>query len=139
PPSLGSRNPFAPIPPQQKPTYMRRPVIGIYALAMLASACAFPTESPDWDMTWNLPVPDNNAMSIGVKSFLPTGVDTVTPTGSTTLALRPQIASVPTISRTLGAQCSTCPTATAPKPAFTAPVSSTTVSLTAGTTLQSAT
>lgn len=115
---------------------MRRPEVGILALALLASACAFPTESPDWDMTWNLPLPDNNAMSIGVKNFLPNGVDTV---GNPANAFRVDVSSAPPISRTLGAQCSTCPNATAPKPAFTAPIASTTISLTAGTQLTSAT
>lgn len=118
---------------------MRRPEVGIIALAMLASACAFPTESPNWDMTWNLPVPDDNAMNIGVKTFLPSGVDTVTPTGTTTLAFRAQVATPPTISRTLGVQCPTCPSATAPKPAFTAPPATTPVTLSAGTSLTSAT
>lgn len=118
---------------------MRRPVTGIIALAMLASACAFPTESPNWDMTWNLPVPDDNGMSIGVKTFLPSGVDTVTPAGTSTRAFRANVSSVPAINRTLGVQCPTCPSATAPKPAFTAPPATSTISLTAGTALTSAT
>lgn len=118
---------------------MRRPLTGIIALAMLASACAYPTEFPNWDMTWNLPVPDDNGMSIGVKTFLPSGVDTVTPAGTSTLAFRASVSSVPPINRTLGVQCPTCPTATAPKPAFTAPPATTTINLTAGTSLNSAT
>jgi hypothetical protein len=118
---------------------MRRPLTGIIALAMLASACAFPTESPNWDMTWNLPVPDDNGMSIGVKTFLPNGVDTITPTGTTTLAFRANVSSAPPINRTLGVQCPTCPNATAPKPAFTAPPATTVINLTAGTSLTSAT
>lgn len=115
---------------------MRRTRLGIFALAMLASACAFPTEAPNWDMTWNLPLPDDNGMSIGVTSFLPSGVTTV---GTPPTAFSATVSSVPPINRTLGAQCPTCPSATAPKPAFTAPVSSTTISLAAGSSLQSAT
>src|SRR4051812_11961625 len=119
---------------------MRRPEVGIIALAMLASACAFPTESPNWDLTWNLPVPDNDAMSISVTKFLPNGVDTVrVGTAPGTLALTVKILSAPTINRTLGVQCPTCPSATAPKPAFSAPPATTTISLTAGTSLNSAT
>ena len=56
---------------------MRRPEVGIIALALLASACAIPTESPNWDMTWNLPVPDKGNLNVGVSSFLPSGVTTV--------------------------------------------------------------
>lgn len=116
---------------------MRRPEVGILALAMLASACAIPTEMPNWDVTWNLPLPDNDAQSIGVASFLPSGVTTI---GSPTpTAFSATVSSVPPISRTLGANCPTCPNATAPKPAFTAPPASTTVSLAAGTSLTSAT
>jgi hypothetical protein len=111
--------------------------LGILALAMLASACAVPTESPNWDMTWNLPMPDNNAMSIGVTSFLPSGVTTV---GSPTpTAFNATVSAVPPITRTLGAQCPTCPNATAPKPQFTAPVASSTIALSAGTSLTAAT
>jgi hypothetical protein len=87
-------------------------------------------------MTWNLPLPDNNAMSIAVKSFLPNGVDTV---GNPANAFRIDVSSAPPISRTLGAQCSTCTNGTAPKPAFNAPIASTTISLTAGTQLTTAT
>ena len=117
--------------------HMRRPEVGILALAILMLACAIPTESPNWDVTWNLPVPDDNKMSIAVTSFLPTGVDTI---GSpTATAFNATISSVPPISRTLGANCPACPNATAPKPAFTAPPASTTITLTAGTSLTSAT
>src|SRR3954469_11461452 len=117
---------------------MRRPEVGIIALAMLASACAFPTDSPNWDMTWNVPLPDNG-QSIGVKAVLPAGTDTITPTPGAPLAIRPQVSAIPSISRTLGVQCPTCPSATAPKPAFTAPIASTTVTLAAGASLSSAT
>jgi hypothetical protein len=119
---------------------MRRPEVGILALAMLASACAFPTESPNWDMTWNLPVPDNNGMSIGVATFLPSGVTVVNSgTPPTPSAFSVAVSSIPGISRTLGTQCPTCPAATAPKPAFTAPTASTTINLSAGSSLSSAT
>jgi hypothetical protein len=114
---------------------MRRPEVGIIALAMLASACAFPTESPNWDMTWNLPVPDDNAMSIGVSTFLPSGVTLVS--GGT--AFQAAVSATPTISRTLGVQCPTCPNATAPKPLFSAPPATTPITLSAGTSLTSAT
>ena len=56
--------------------YMRRPEVGILALAMLAAAC-IPTEAPNWDMGWNLPIPDKGKLSIGVASFLPNGVTAV--------------------------------------------------------------
>ena len=115
---------------------MRRPEVGILALAMLASACAFPTESPNWDMTWNLPMPDNNGMSIGVTDLLPTGV-TLAGTPPNAFSITP--GSITPIVRTLGAQCPTCPSATAPKPAFTAPAATTTISLQAGSSLDSAT
>ena len=119
---------------------MRRPEVGILALAMLASACAFPTESPNWDMTWNLPVPDDNGMSIGVSTFLPSGVTLINSgTPPTPTAFSASVGSVPPISRTLGVQCPSCPSATAPKPAFTAPQSTTTISLSAGTSLNTAT
>jgi hypothetical protein len=117
---------------------MRRPEVGIIALAMLASACAFPTESPNWDMTWNLPVPDDNAMNIGVSTFLPSGV-TLVSSGGTPTAFNASVSAVPPISRTLGVQCPTCPSATAPKPAFTAPAATTNISLAAGSSLTSAT
>lgn len=115
---------------------MRRPEVGILALAMFASACAFPTESPDWDMTWNMPLPDNSAMSIGVKSFLPNGVDTV---GNPATAFRVEVSSAAAIDRTLGAQCDSCPAnATARKPEFHATPAATTVVLSAGNQLTSA-
>ena len=119
---------------------MRRPEVGIIALAMLASACAFPTESPNWDMTWNLPVPDDNAMSIGVSTFLPSGVTLVNSgTPPTPSAFSASVSAVPPINRTLGTACTTCPTATAPKPSFKSPPSNTTINLSAGTALNSAT
>ena len=78
---------------------MRRPEVGIFALAMLASACAIPTESPNWDMTWNLPVPDKGKLSIGVASFLPNGVTAV---GNPPTAFTAAITAPAPISRTLG-------------------------------------
>ena len=118
---------------------MRRPEVGIIALALLASACAFPTEAPNWDMTWNLPVPDDNAMNIGVSTFLPSGVTLVNSgTPPTPTAFNAAVSTNPTISRTLGVQCPACPSATAPKPAFVAPIASTPVTLSAGTSLQTA-
>jgi hypothetical protein len=104
---------------------------------MLASACAIPTDSPNWDMTWNLPVPDNNGLSIPVSSFIPSGVtidSSVTPR-----VFKATVTGTPQINRTLGAQCPACPSATAPKPAFTAPAATTNISLAAGSSLNTAT
>ena len=114
---------------------MRRPAVGILALA-LAAACAIPSEPPNWDVVWNLPMPDSG-QTISVTSFLPSGV-TLVGTAPNQL-FNAQVSAVPPISRTLGAQCPTCPNATAPKPAFTAPVATTTISLAAGTALNSGT
>jgi hypothetical protein len=118
---------------------MRRPAKGIIALAMIGAACAIPTDAPNWDMTWNLPVPDDNALSISVTKLLPSGVDTITPAGTTTLALIAKINGTPSINRTLGVQCPSCPTATAQKPAFTAPTATSVINLSAGTSLNTAT
>jgi hypothetical protein len=82
-------------------------------------------------------VPDDNAMNIGVSTFLPSGV-TLVNTGTTPTAFNAAVSATPTISRTLGVQCPGCPNATAPKPAFLAPPSSTPVTLSAGTSLQTA-
>jgi hypothetical protein len=119
--------------------FMRRPEVGILVLAMLAASCAIPTDSPNWDMTWNIPVPDNNAMSIGVSSFLPNGVTAV---GSPPTAFTATIGSPPAISRQLGADCIACIPlngTTVPKPAFTAAPPATTVNLAAAASLTSAT
>ena len=110
---------------------MRRPALGLLALA-LGAACAIPTEAPNWDVVWNLPLPDSG-QTISVTSFLPNGVAVI---GSgATAAFRANVSSVPPINRTLGVQCPSCPNATAQKPAFTAPISTTTISLTSGTAL----
>jgi len=104
------------------------------ALAMLASACALPTDAPNWDMTWNIPIPDNNAMSIGVSSFLPSGVTAI---GNPPTAFSATPASPPSISRALGADCAACVVVnglTSPKPAFTAVPPPTTVNLASGLT-----
>lgn len=117
---------------------MRRPEVGILALAMLASACAIPTESPNWDMTWNLPVPDKGNLSIGVASFLPNGVTAV---GSPPTAFSAAIGSPLPISRALGADCTSCVPlngTSAAKPFFTATPPATTVNFTAGANLTSA-
>lgn len=117
---------------------MRRCQVGILALAMLASACTIPTESPNWDMTWNVPVPDKGKMSIGVASFLPSGVTTI---GTPPTAFRANLggAGTASITRTLGADCTTCPNGTAPKPSYTAAPPAATVSLAAAASLTSAT
>lgn len=114
---------------------MRRPEVGIFALAILA-ACAIPADAPNWDMVWNIPVPDKGALNIPVSSFLPPGVSFI---AGPPAAFGASIASAPSISRPLGTQCPSCPNATAPKPAFTAPLATTTVSLTAAANLTSAT
>ena len=121
---------------------MRRSLKGTLALAVLAAACAFPTEAPNWDMTWNLPLPqEDGPQKIGVQKILPSGVTLIAPIppATTPSAFSAQVNSVPPINRTLGVQCPTCPSATAPKPAFTAPPATTTINLTAGTALNTAT
>src|SRR3954465_8736478 len=114
---------------------MRRPEAGIIALAILAGACAVPTETPNWDVTWDLPMPDNGKMNIGVSSFLPNGV--TVDTNATPKVFNAQVSSSPPINRTFGAQCPLCPNTTGQKPAFTAPGATTRVGLTAGTSLTS--
>jgi hypothetical protein len=121
---------------------MRRSLKGTLALAVLAAACAIPTEAPNWDMAWNLPLPqENGPQKIGVQKMLPDGVTLIAPIPPATApsAFNAQVNSVPPINRTLGVQCPTCPSATAPKPAFTAPPATTTINLTAGTALNTAT
>jgi hypothetical protein len=126
--------------------YMRRPQAGFFAFAMLAAACTVPTEMPNWDLQWNLPV---NVGDLGVdisKLPLPSGVtiDSTGPAPFTRTGFSVQVSSLPAIVRTLGAQCTdaNCQSTTnvsAPKPAFFAPPASTTVALTAGSNLQAAT
>jgi len=121
---------------------MRRSLKGTLALVAFIAACAIPTEAPNWDMTWNLPLPqENGAQKIGVQKMLPSGVTLVAPVPPATApsAFNATVQSVPPINRTLGVQCPTCPSATAPKPAFTAPPATTAINLTAGTSLNSAT
>ena len=116
---------------------MRRPEAGIIAIALLASACAIPTESPNWDMTWNLPVPDKGNLNVGVSSFLPNGVTTV---GSLPTAFRAAVASPAPFNRPLGTDCPSCTNgATQPKPAFTSAPPASTAAFTSGTNLTSAT
>lgn len=116
---------------------MRRPEVGILALAMLASACAVPTESPNWDMTWNLPVPDKGKLNVGVSSFLPAGVTTI---GNPATAFRAAVGSPAPFNRPLGTDCPSCTNgATQPKPAFTSAPPASTAAFTAGTNLTSAT
>lgn len=115
---------------------MRRSLKGTLALAALVAACAIPTEAPNWDVTWNLPLPqEDGPQKIGVQKMLPSGVTLVAPTPPSTTPTafnaNPTTA-IPSISRTLGANCPACPTATAPKPAFTAPIATTTISLPTG-------
>src|SRR3954470_480558 len=115
---------------------MRRSLMGTLALTAFVAACAIPTEAPNWDVIWNLPMGDSG-QTIAVTSFLPNGVDTIT--ASSIKVFRATVAAVPPINRTLGVQCPTCPSATAPKLAFTAPVSTTTITLTSGTALNTGT
>jgi hypothetical protein len=115
---------------------MRRPEAGILALSLFV-ACAIPTEAPSWDMTWNLPVPDNGTLNVGVGSFVPPGV--TIDSSATPRVFVAGVSSVPSIVRTLGADCPSCPSATAPKPAFTAPLATSTITLVAGSSLTSGT
>ncbi len=106
---------------------------------MLALACAIPTESPNWEMTWNVPVPDKGALSIGVASFLPNGVTTV---GTPPTSFSATVGSPPAISRTLGSDCGSCVPingTNAPKPAFSSAPPATSVNLAASASLTSAT
>jgi hypothetical protein len=115
---------------------MRRSLQGTLALAVFISACAIPTDAPNWDVVWNLPLPDGG-QTIAVNSFLPSGVTIIGTAPSQ--AFRANVSSAPAIVRTLGVQCPTCPNATAPKPAFTATPATTTVTLAAGASLNSGT
>jgi hypothetical protein len=116
---------------------MRRPEAGIFALALLASACAVPTESPNWDMAWNVPVPDKGKLSVGVSSFLPSGVTAI---GTPPTAFRAAVGALPAISRPLGTDCTSCVNgANQPKPAFTSAPPQSSSNLTAGASLTSAT
>jgi hypothetical protein len=121
---------------------MRSSLRGTLALAVLVAACAIPTEAPNWDMTWNLPLPQpNGPQKIGVQKMVPGGVTLIPPVApaTTPTAFNVQVSSVPPINRTLGVQCPTCPNGTAQKPPFTAPTATTTINLTAGTALNTAT
>jgi hypothetical protein len=124
---------------------MRRPEVGLFALVMLA-ACTVPTEMPNWDVQWNLPV-NVNDLGIDVSKLpLPSGVtiDSTGPAPFTRTGFSAQVSSLPAIVRTLGAQCTdaSCQSTTnvtVPKPAFFAPPATSTLALTAGTALQTAT
>lgn len=116
---------------------MRRSLKGTIALCALVAACAIPTEAPNWDVTWDLPLPqEDGPQTIGVQKLLPAGVTLLAPVppATTSAGFSATVGAVPPISRTLGAQCPACPSATAPKPAFSAPVSTTTITLPAGLT-----
>ena len=103
---------------------------------MLVTACALPLDAPNWDVVWNLPLPDGG-QTISVTSFLPAGTSVIGTAPNQ--AFRANVSATPSIVRSLGVQCPTCPSATAPKPAFTAPLSTTTITLTSGTSLNTAT
>lgn len=101
--------------------------VGLTTL-VLATACDVPTSVPNWDMTWNLPA---SSTTIPVSSFLPNTVS-LTPSGS---AFQATINAV-FITRTLAQDCPVCLTGvTAPKPAYTASVTSSAASLPANVTL----
>ena len=120
---------------------MRRTHIGMLAVAMLATACTIPTEFPNWDTEWDLPVFVDD-LGIDIADItLPAGItiDSTTATPSVRTGFSVEVSSAPAIVRTLGVQCPTCPNATAPKPAFTAPPATSTITLTSGSSLQSAT
>jgi hypothetical protein len=124
---------------------MRRPDVGFFALAMLAAACTVPTEMPNWDIQWNLPV-NVNDLGIDISTLpLPSGVtiDSTTAVPAVRTGFTAQVSSLPAIVRTLGAQCAdaSCQSATnvsSPKPAFNAPPATSNLTLAAGTNLQTA-
>ena len=125
---------------------MRRPEVGFIALAMLAAACTVPTEMPNWDVQWNLPV-NVNDLGIDISQLpLPSGVtiDSTTASPAVRTGFNAQVSALPAIVRTLGAQCSdaACQSSTnvtATKPAFSAPPATSNLTLAAGSNLQSAT
>jgi hypothetical protein len=113
---------------------MRPANAGIFGFALLA-ACAIPTDSPNWDTTWNLPVPDKGALNIPVSAFLPAGVSLGTPP----TAFSANVGNPPPISRTLGADCTSCVNGTnQAKPAFTSAPPATSTTFAAGASLTSA-
>ena len=107
---------------------MRQSVAGVVlATVVLATGCDVPTSVPNWDMTWNFPA---SSTAIPVTSFLPNGI-TVTPGGA---AFQATVNTL-TITRTLAQDCPQCVTGVAaPKPAYTAAVTSAPVSLPANVT-----
>src|ERR1051325_2495745 len=116
---------------------MRRPEVGIFALAMLA-ASSIPTDAPNWDMPWNVPMPDKGNLSIGVASFVPNGVSVI---GSppTAFPANPFRSGTTSTIRSLGAACTHCTNTTAPKPAVTSAPPGATANFASGTDLQSGT
>jgi len=107
---------------------MRQFVAGVVlTTVVLAAACDVPTSVPNWDMTWNFPA---SSATIPVTSFLPNGVS-LAPSGS---AFQATVNAV-TITRTLAQDCPACASGVAaPKPAYTATVTSSPVSLPANVT-----
>src|ERR1700737_1732242 len=83
---------------------MRRPEVGILALAMLASACAIPTEAPSWETLLNVPLPDKGKLNLSVALFLAAGVTADTVANIFTVS----VGSPAPITRTLGQDCASC-------------------------------
>ena len=107
---------------------MRQHVALVVLTAAALAACDVPTAVPNWDMTWNFPA---SSTTIHVASILPNGIS-ITPSGTAFQATMNAVF----ITRTLAQDCPACATGVpAPKPAYTASVTSSPVSLPANVTL----
>ena len=51
----------------------RRAFTGVLIAAVFLAACDYPTEVPNWDVTWDVPI---KSSTIAASSFLPSGVTT---------------------------------------------------------------
>lgn len=93
---------------------LRLPGLVALAGAVLLAACEYPTKAPFWETTWNVP---GKTARIAVSELLPAEVG-VTPDSSAFVVAVGSVA----LSRTLGADCSSCAVfdgQRVPKPAFT--------------------
>ncbi|MGI9629284.1 MAG: hypothetical protein ACR2QM_20845 [Longimicrobiales bacterium] len=84
----------------------------LVALAMMVSAgaCDFPTEAPQWDTEWLVPV---DSAQISVTELLPASVGLTPDSSAFEVSLDPL-----SFSQTLAEMCSSCPPGSFPKPAF---------------------
>ena len=113
---------------KRKGAHMRQHVALVVLTTAALAACDVPTAVPNWDMTWNFPA---SSTTIPVASFLPNGIS-ITPSGTAFQATMNAVF----ITRTLAQDCPVCATGVAaPKPAYTASVTSSPVSLPANVTL----